>query len=253
MNPLAAVIFDVDGTLVDSERHGHRVAFNLAFEEFGLGYVWDEVPYGELLHTTGGVRRIDHFLAGEGMPEQERACLAPALHQRKTAILNDLVTQGRIELRPGVRRLIDELSGVGVRLAVATTGSRSWVAGLLTHALPDVAFEAVVTGDEVERRKPEPDAFLLALQRLTVDASTAVAVEDSLEGVASATAAGLTTVAVVNDYTAGHDVGAADLVLDGFGDPGHPARVLADRRATGCAGILDFTTLRRLLLPVAAR
>lgn len=244
---LETVVFDVDGTLVDSERHGHRVAFNLAFEEFDLPYRWDEQTYGRLLRTTGGQRRIDVFLAGQGVEEPDRQRLAPALHKKKTAILKELVDQGRVALRPGARRLLDELAHAGVDLAVATTGSREWVVPLLSRVLPGIELAAVVTGDDVENRKPEPDAFLVALGRLGVGTHSTVAVEDSFEGLCSAKAAGLVTVVVANDYTLAHDLSSADLTLDGFGDPGSPALVLADPCASGCTGVLDLATLDRLL------
>jgi len=245
---LQAVVFDVDGTLVDSERHGHRVAFNQAFEALGLPWRWDERTYGELLHVTGGQRRIDGYLAGKGVPAAERAELVPALHGRKTAILQAMVEDGAIEIRPGVARLLDELAGIGVTLAVGTTGSRSWVDGLLDRLLPATSWDAVVTGDDVTARKPDPEVFEVALLRLGRSGpSGCVVVEDSAEGLAAARAAGLACVVVVNGYTAGHELAGADLVLDGFGDPGSPATVVADPHGTGCAGILDADALRMLL------
>lgn len=240
---MEAVIFDVDGTLVDSERHGHRVAFNMAFEAFDLPYRWDEEEYGGLLRTTGGQRRIDGYLAAQGVGEEERAELAPALHARKTAITNDLIAAGRIQARPGVVRLLGELTENGTRLAVATTGSRGWVEQVLATSLGGFVFEVVVTGDEVTARKPDPEAFTLALQRLGLPADAAVGVEDSAEGLESAKGAGLACVVVANGYTIDHDLDAADLVLDGFGEPSQPATVLADRAGTGCSGILDAATL----------
>ncbi|HEX3425879.1 MAG TPA: HAD family hydrolase [Acidimicrobiales bacterium] len=254
MTELAAVIFDVDGTLVDSERHGHRVAFNRAFEAFGLPYRWDEDLYGELRHVTGGQRRIDGYLAGQGVAEAERAELAPALHARKTEILQAMVDDGAIEVRPGVTRLLEELSAARCRLAVGTTGSRGWVERLLRRLLPATSWEVVVAGDDVSARKPDPEVFQLAMEKLGLSADragarsggAAVVVEDSAEGLTAARAAALACVVVVNGYTADHDLTGADLVLDGFGDPGAPAVVLDDPHATGCDGILTVDLLRTL-------
>ena len=244
---LRAVVFDVDGTLVDSERHGHRVAFNRAFEEFDLPCRWDEDLYGELLHTTGGQRRIDGYLAEQGVPEEERAELAPALHKRKTEILEEMVDDGAIELRPGAARLLEELAGEGVTLAVGTTGSRRWVERLLTRTLPSVTWDVIVAGDDVENRKPDPEVFTTALEKLGLESpEEAVVVEDSGEGLEAARAAGMPCVVVVNGYTADHDLDGADLVLDGFGEPDEPAAVLSDPHQLEVDGILDVAVLRKV-------
>jgi len=245
---LRAVVFDVDGTLVDSERHGHRVAFNRAFEAFDLPYRWDEDLYGELLHTTGGQRRIDGYLAGQGVGEAERAELAPALHRRKTEILEQMVDDGAIEVRRGAARLLDELGAEGVVRAVGTTGSRRWVERLLRRMLAEVTWEVIVAGDDVTNRKPHPEVFVTAVEKLGLDGpDEMVVVEDSAEGLEAARAAGLCCVVVVNGYTADHELAGADLVLDGFGDPGAPAKVLDDPHGTGCDGILTAAVLRTLL------
>lgn len=243
------MIFDVDGTLVDSERHGHRVAFNRAFEAFDLPYRWDEDLYGELLHTTGGRHRIDGYLASRGVPEAERAELAPALHQAKTEILEQMVDAGAIEVRPGAARLVAELAATkGVALAVGTTGSRRWVERLLRHVLPGIAWDVIVAGDDVVNRKPDPEVFTTVLDGLGFDGPQGtLVIEDSAEGLAAARAAGLCCAVVVNGYTADHDLEGADLVVDGFGEPGEPARVVADPHGLGCTGILDAALLRRLL------
>jgi HAD superfamily hydrolase (TIGR01509 family) len=244
---LAAVIFDVDGTLVDSERHGHRVAFNRAFAEFDLPYAWDEPTYGELLHTTGGQRRIEGYLAAQGVPDAGRSELATALHRRKTEILEELVDAGVIDVRPGVRRLLGELAGEGVALAVGTTGSRRWVERLLDRVLTEVRWDVVVAGDDVTARKPDPEVFTLVLSQLGLDGPAgAVVIEDSGEGLAAARGAGACCVVVVNGYTADHDLAGADLILDGFGEPGAPAMVLADPHGTGAGGILTGPLLRTL-------
>ena len=241
------MIFDVDGTLVDSERHGHRVAFNKAFEAFDLPYRWDEDTYGELLHTIGGQRRIEGYLAEEGVAEDGRAELAKDLHKRKTEILEQMVDEGAIELRPGASRLLEELAADGVALAVSTTGSRRWVERLLRRTLPEVSWDVIVAGDDVSARKPDPEAFTVALEQLGLDGpASVVVIEDSGEGLEAAKAAGLCCAVVVNGYTAEHDLDGADLVLDGFGEPDRAATVLADPHGTGCAGILDAAVLRKL-------
>ena len=223
------------------------MAFNLAFEALDLPYRWDVELYGELLRITGGQRRLHHFLEGEGVPEDERASLVPELHGRKTELMSELVDNGAVEVRPGARRLLDDLAGDGVRLAVATTGSRGWVERLLERLLPGVAFEVVVTGDEVEARKPDPEAFTLALERLDLDAPRVVVVEDSEEGLEAARAADLVTVVVVNGYTADHALEGASLITDGFGEPDAPASVLDDPFELAGDGVLRAETLRKVL------
>ncbi len=213
-----AVIFDVDGTLGDTERDGHRVAFNLAFEELGLAYRWDVETYGKLLEITGGRRRLHAYLEGQGMAQAERDDVVPRLHTRKTERFQELVADGRIEPRPGATALLDELEGAGVRLAVATTGSRAWVEPLLERLFGPGRFSPVVTGDEAPVRKPDPSAYLQALEGLGLTASSVLAVEDSNNGLVAARAAGLACVVVANDYTADHDFHGAALVVDTFED-----------------------------------
>lgn len=244
---LEAVVLDVDGTLVDSERDGHRVAFNRAFEEAGLPDRWDEERYGELLAVTGGERRLNTYFEEEGSPEDERTELAGRLHRRKTEIFIEMASQGEIEARPGVREFLDELAAAEVRLAVATTGSRKWVDPLLERLFGRGRFEAIVGSEDAPDRKPDPSAHRLALEHLGVAPSVAPAVEDSDNGLKAAKAAGVACVIVVNDYTREQDFGDADLVLDGFGDGERPASVLADPHGLGPPGRLDVGTLRRLV------
>lgn len=213
---MRAVIFDVDGTLVDSERDGHRVAFNRAFEEMDLPYRWDVELYGELLATTGGQRRLHAYLEDQGMDDDERDDLVPRLHARKTELFQELVAEGRLEARPGVAALIDDLEQAGIRLAVATTGSRAWVDPLLERLFGLERFSPVVTGDEAPDRKPDPSAYLMALEELDLPASEALAVEDSVNGLRAAHDAALVCVVVFNDYTAEQDFDGAELVVDTF-------------------------------------
>jgi HAD superfamily hydrolase (TIGR01509 family) len=238
---LEAIVFDVDGTLVDSERDGHRVAFNRAFEEAGMPDRWDVELYGELLEITGGDRRLKAYFEQRGMPEVERAELARRLHARKTEIFTEMARQGEIEPRPGVRALLSELEEAGVRLAVATTGKGAWVHPLLDRLFGAGRFEVVVTATEAPKLKPDPSAHLRAVADLGLPAAAAPVIEDSLNGLRAAKAAGLACVIVVNDYTRRQDFDAADLVLDGFDGP-----VLSDPHGLGASGRVDVETLQRL-------
>ncbi|MGH9041052.1 MAG: HAD-IA family hydrolase [Acidimicrobiia bacterium] len=213
-----AVILDVDGTLVDSERDGHRVAFNAAFKEFGLPWEWGVEEYGRLLRVTGGQSRLHAYLAEHGVPEEERAELVPRLHRYKTDVFLELVKAGDVPPRPGVARFLDEVSGAGLRMAVATTGSLVWVEPLLERHFGLDRFEAVVGGDDVKATKPDPAAYLVTLERLALEPGDAVAIEDSVPGLGSARAAGVACVVVTNNYTRGQDFTGAALVLDSFTD-----------------------------------
>lgn len=218
MSRLEAVIFDVDGTLVDSERDGHRVAFNVAFLEAGLPDRWDVPIYGQLLHVTGGARRLAFWFEQTGRSPLEARKLAEKLHQRKTEIMRQLVEDGRVHARHGVHRLIDELEASGVQIHVATTGTRSWVEPLLDGVFGK-RFQTVITGTEVGDLKPSPAAYLEVLDLAGCPPERTVAVEDSATGVAAAVGAGLRCVAAHNLYTRDHDLSGATLVADGFTDP----------------------------------
>src|SRR5688572_10406310 len=167
-NELEAVIFDVDGTLAETERYGHRVAFNRAFEQEGLPDRWSDELYRDLVRVTGGTRRLTHyFVEHKGMDPDEAAPLAARLHKIKTGLFVKVVESREVPARPGVLRLIKELQGSGLQVAVATTGTQSWVHPLLEHLRDHgglARFDAIVTGNEVANLKPETDAFILALE-----------------------------------------------------------------------------------------
>ncbi|MDQ4148646.1 MAG: HAD-IA family hydrolase [Actinomycetota bacterium] len=227
---LTAVIFDVDGTLAQTERHGHRVAFNKAFEELGLPDRWDEQLYGELLRVTGGVRRLVHYFTNyQGMEEEKAQHLAEQIHPLKTQLFLELVDGGEVPPRPGALRLLKQLGEEGIRLGVATTGTRGWVLPLmdqLTKMGQLHGFETTITGDDVTNRKPDPEAFVLALERLGAQARDALIVEDSKNGVAAAKGASCCCLAVRGEYAKAADLSNADLVVDEFGEPDSPLQVL---------------------------
>lgn len=247
---LEAVIFDVDGTLGETERHGHRVAFNRAFEELGLEDRWSEELYGELLRVTGGVRRLKHYFVDyRGLPAETAAELAAKVHPVKTDLFVTVVKDGEIPPRPGVLRFLRELKDEGLRLSVATTGTRSWVLPLVERlcargSLPP--FEVVVTGDDVKERKPHPEAFLLTLDQMSLRPEQVVIVEDSRNGVEAAKSASCICLAVRGEYADPRDLTAADIVVDNFGEPGQPMDVLHNPLNVDAGHMLTPSVVRDL-------
>lgn len=192
-----ALIWDVDGTIAETERDGHRIAFNQAFEALGLPWRWNVALYGELLHVTGGRERLLHDMRSRGdapAPGPARDALALELHQRKNKAYADIVAQGRLPARPGVKRLVAECQAAGVKLAVATTTSRSNVDALFASLWgvrwQDI-FGVVICAEDAPAKKPDPLAYTLALRGLGVTAEEAFALEDSPNGLHAARAAGI--------------------------------------------------------------
>ncbi len=233
MSMLKALIFDVDGTLADTERNGHRVAFNRAFDDAGLGWHWSPALYGELLAVTGGKERIRFYLEQfnvEFIKPDDFDGFVADLHAAKTRVYTELMAQGEIPLRPGVERLISEARRAGYRLAIATTTTPENVTALVTNTLGAAAldwFEVMGAGDVVPSKKPAPDIYNYVLKKMKLTPSEAIAFEDSRNGVLSSLAANLTTVITVNDYTAEDDFSGAAIVLDQMGEPDAPFTRLA--------------------------
>ena len=220
MSELKCLLWDVDGTLADTERDGHRVAFNMAFAEAGIAREWDVPTYGELLAVTGGKERMRFDIDRGGMPDMPFENIA-ALHARKTAHYESLIAEGRIPLRPGVRRLLEEGYAAGITLGVATTTTPSALDALIEHSLGEEWFDrfaVLAAGDIVPAKKPAPDIYTYALEQLGMQAADTVALEDSENGLKAAVAAGIKCVVTVNGYTANHDFTGADLVVSEFGE-----------------------------------
>ncbi len=214
---LAALIFDVDGTLAETEE-AHRAAFNRAFDAWGLGWHWRRDTYRDLLRTPGGKERMRAFQ--DSLLDDARRLAADEiaqLHAEKTAIYGDILNSGGLELRPGVAWLIAVARAERLRLAVATTTSRANVAALTRCCWgqePDAVFDAIAAGDEVAAKKPAPDVYRLALARLDLPPDACIAFEDSAIGLRAALAAGLPVVVTPSTYTQGEDFTGAALVAD---------------------------------------
>ncbi len=222
---MKALIFDVDGTLADTEKDGHRVAFNRAFAEAGLDWAWSVDLYGDLLAITGGKERIQHYM-DQYDPVFELSTpvdeFIANLHQAKTRHYKALVSKGGIALRPGVESLLRAAHADHVRLAIATTTTLINVTTLIGSTLGESAidwFEVIGAGDVVERKKPAPDIYQWVLDKMELTGQEAIAFEDSENGVKSAAEAGVTQIIVTtNAYTAQQDFSAANIVMDGLGD-----------------------------------
>jgi HAD superfamily hydrolase (TIGR01509 family) len=205
---LKALLWDVDGTLAETERDGHRVAFNLAFEACALPWRWSVERYGELLAVTGGRERLMHDMTTrpDAPPlADERDALARRVHQRKNALYVEYVASHGIPLRPGVRELLEQCRSRGVRMAITTTTSKGNVDALLRAHLGSgwaAWFDALVCGEDVARKKPDPEVYTLALKRLGLGPLEAVALEDSPGGVAAACAADVPVVVTRSVYFA---------------------------------------------------
>jgi HAD superfamily hydrolase (TIGR01509 family) len=233
-----ALIFDCDGVLADTERDGHRPAFNATFAEMGLPVRWSEQEYGEKLKIGGGKERMaslltDEFVRANGLPtdaEGQRTLLAD-WHRRKTARYKEMVRAGQLPGRPGIARVVSEAIGAGWQLAVASTSAEESVRAVLEHTVgtDQAASFAVFAGDVVPAKKPDPAIYVLTAQRLGLAPGDAIVIEDSRNGLLAAVGAGLRCVVTLSGYTAEEDMSQAVMVVTSLGDSEEPAVVLANR------------------------
>ncbi|MGF1493206.1 MAG: HAD-IA family hydrolase [Microcoleaceae cyanobacterium] len=255
---LKALIFDVDGTLADTEQQGHRVAFNRAFADEGLGWDWSVDFYGELLKVPGGKERMRHFITqykpdfqipGETGPAADSPGLdefIKKLHKQKTNYYLEIIASGAIELRPGVERLMQAARDAGLRLAIATTTTKANATSLLEKKLDLGWFEVIAAGDIVPKKKPDPAIYTYTLEKMALNPSECLAFEDSHPGLLAALAADLTTIVTVNQYTQNQDFTGASLILDHLGEPDHGCQVLggaATEKFTAKPGGNDYLTV----------
>lgn len=255
---MTALVFDCDGVLADTERHGHLPAFNATFEQFGLPVRWSEDDYAEKLKIGGGKERMaslfsdPEFVRAAGIPDDEdaRRDLLAQWHKAKTAAFKRLVAEGRIPARPGIARLIPEALEAGWTVAVASTSAEESVRAVLQHAVGAETAERVpvFAGDVVPAKKPDPAIYLLTVESLGLDPADTLVVEDSRNGLLAATRAGLSCLVTVNGYTRHEESDEAVLVVSEMGDPGRsPVEVLANRGPARPGDYLTLDDLRACL------
>ena len=229
-NQLQAVIFDVDGTLAETERDGHRVAFNHAFAEFGIGWHWTPEEYGRLLGVAGGKERLRRYAACHApqlLHQRSFSDLIARVYRRKSEIYSCIALGGSIPLRLGVRRLITGLRAAGIRLAIATTTAHTSLNSLIVanFGCPmESLFEVIGAGDQVPNKKPAPDIYAWVLDKLELSANACLAIEDTEIGLNAALSAGLPTIVTPSDYSFGDDFSDALSIISELGEPDVPVR-----------------------------
>ncbi|CAK6693757.1 HAD-IA family hydrolase [Synechococcus sp. CCY9201] len=249
--PLEALLWDVDGTIAETERDGHRPAFNAAFAEAGLPWHWDVDTYGRLLAISGGHERISAFLTEvEGVaPDPERV---QALQRRKQQHYRCLLGEGRVELRPGVVRLMRQAAAAGLAQAIVTTSGREAVAALMKAQLPEAVslLPVWICGGDVTRKKPDPEAYRLGCEQLGATPGRSIALEDSVNGLRAACGAGLTCLISRSAFSAAEPAQAfakAAAVVDHLGEAEHPN--LIERGPACVQGQITLSYLQSLLDP----
>jgi HAD superfamily hydrolase (TIGR01509 family) len=221
---LQALIFDCDGVLVDTERDGHRVAFNQAFAKKGLNIEWDVNLYGKLLEVAGGKERMRHYFNTNQWPDNviDKDAFIKEMHKLKTECFMQIIESRQLSLRPGVARLVDEAIADNIILAVCSTSNVRAVTLVVECLLGQERkshFAAIFAGDVVSKKKPDPEIYNLAAHKLNLDPGQCVVVEDSRNGFLAAQAAGMNCIVTTNGYTEHEDFSGADLIVSELGDP----------------------------------
>ncbi len=223
MAQIKAIFFDQDGVIIDTERDGHRVSFNDTFKHFGYDFEWGVDYYHELLQVAGGKERMKHHLHTKGFGKevdpQEEDELIKAMHKWKTSRFIEMIESGQLPLRPGIHRFMKEAMEAGLLLGVCTTSNERSARAVAYQILSDINFSFVLAGDVVSKKKPDPEIYLLGLEKSGLSSDEVVVIEDSRNGVLAAKAAGLSVVATTNVYTEKEDLSDAEIIVTCLGDP----------------------------------
>jgi len=250
MSKIKAVFFDQDGVIIDTERDGHRVSFNMTFKEFGFTDEWSVEYYHELLQIAGGKERMKHHWKTKGfskpLTEEEIDSLVKDMHKRKTALFVELIETGKLPLRPGIHRFMKEAMDAGLKIAICTTSNEQATKAITGGLLSDIKFEVVLAGDVVEKKKPDPEIYNLALSKLGLTPDEVVVVEDSKNGVKAAKAANANVIVTTNHYTEKEDVNAGDVIVSCLGDADGEKAELRKGDIKGFDGVVHVQQLMEL-------
>jgi len=243
MAEIKAFFFDQDGVIIDTEKDGHRLAFNRTFKKIGYDFEWSVEDYHELLQVGGGKERIRHYLHTKGFgrevkPEEEDQ-LIKDMHLAKTDAFIEIIEQGELPLRPGIKRIMQEINAKGLVLGVCTTSDQRAAQSIAEKMLHDIRFDFILAGDVVSRKKPDPAIYNLALEKSGLKPEECVVIEDSRNGVLAAKAAGMHVVATTNYYTQNEDLSQADIILTCLGDDnGERGKLVAGGEGLDYDGVL---------------
>jgi len=231
MQELKAIFFDMDGTIVDTEKDGHRVAFNQAFALSGIQAEWSVEEYHQLLQIAGGKERMKFYFQNEGkkyLPlEKSLDDLVQQLHLLKTEIFISLIENGMLPLRPGIKRIMKEANEKGILVGICSTSNEKAVKAIANSLLTDVKIDLILAGDVVTKKKPDAEIYILALKKTGFTANEVLVVEDSENGVISGKEAHIKVLATINEYTKNEDLSRADAVVTSLGDENEKAQILS--------------------------
>jgi len=234
MPEIKAIFFDQDGVIIDTEKDGHRVAFNQAFKEFGYDFAWDVDTYYELLRVSGGKERMRQYFKEENlfsdMSDDALVEHIKSLHKTKTGLFIKLIESGALPLRSGIKRFMQEGVAGGLTLGVCTTANERSANAIAKGMLGDIPFQFILAGDVVSKKKPDPEIYLMALDKTGLSPENCLVIEDSRVGVLAAKAAGMRVVATTNIYTENEDLSDADIIVSCLGDPDGEKGVLKDAK-----------------------
>ncbi len=247
---IKAIFFDQDGVIIDTERDGHRVAFNDTFKHMGFDTEWDVEYYHELLQVGGGKERMRHHLKtngfGEDIPEDEVDDLIKKMHAYKTDRFIELIESGSLPLRPGIHRFMKEAVEAGLILTVTTTSNERAAHAIAYNVLEDIPFKYVLAGDIVSKKKPDPAIYHMALEKTGFKPEECLVIEDSRNGILAAKAAGIRVIATSNFYTEREDLSDADIIVTNLGDPDGEKGQLIKGEIPDYDGVLHIYQLKRM-------